>query len=393
MEPGRRSLGARHPLVLLAPATFFEGYDTFLLALALPLIREEFGMSLARAGVVVSVAFSGSLGALVLIALADRWGRRRVLAASIAGYTVATFATAFSRGIVDLAILQFLARMFLGVEYALAAILLVELVPEERRGRQLGILTSMSAFGHGAAGLGFLAILATDASWRVLYLVGIVPLVLVALARRSLPESLPLAHRSLAELRTVRRRWLGGATALVFLVTLASTAVTTFASVLVIEEWRISLPDLHPGYFLLWALAVGGFFLSGRLLDRVGRRPTAVAFLLGASAAAALAMTADTTPGRVVGLAAVIFFLAGVNPCVAAFTTEPFPAGVRGRVNALLRGVGFAAAALAPAFVGLLSEGLGTAGRALAILGISYSVAAVAVVAGLPETRRAERSA
>ena len=104
-----RAAGGRSPLVLLAPATFFEGYDNFLLALALPLIRDDFGLTVAEAGLVVSVAFAGSFGVLALLPLADRFGRRPLLAVTIAGYTAATVATAFSRGIVDLAAFQFVA--------------------------------------------------------------------------------------------------------------------------------------------------------------------------------------------------------------------------------------------------------------------------------------------
>jgi MFS family permease len=237
------------PLVLLAPATFFEGYDNFLLALALPLIRADFGLTVAQAGAVASIAFAGSFGVLLLLPLADRFGRRPLLTLTIVGYTVATFATAFSRGVADLAALQFVARVFLGTEFALAAIILVESVAAHERGRKLGTLSAATALGMAAAGGGFLLVKALGASWRALYLVGIVPLVVVAWARRGLPETRP---RRVARVRLsgiVRPKDLLGVGGVTFLFAMLTTAVTTFASLLIFDEWGWGLSDLRPHYF------------------------------------------------------------------------------------------------------------------------------------------------
>lgn len=375
---------------LLAPATFFEGYDTLLLGLALPLIREEFRLSLVEAGVMGSVIFTGSFGSLLLLALADRRGRRPVLTVTIAGYTVATALTALSTGVVDFTIYQFLARVFLGAEKPLASILVVEAVEEERRGRGLAVLSSMVAFGQASAGLGFLVVVLTGASWRLLYAVGVVPLLLVAAARRALPETLAVpAGGDVRRFRSggLRHRWLAGATSLAFLFSVYPTAVTVFASTLVLEEWRWELGRIHPIFFALWAAGISGFFVAGRLMDRRGRRPTAVGFLLGATLAGAVTFTASGDLGRGLGLAAVIFFFTGSTPVVAAFTTEPFPAPVRGRVGAVTRVADIGGAAAAPVFVGLAAATLGGVGPALALAGTTYAVGAVVVAVALPETR------
>jgi putative MFS transporter len=384
--------GEHRLVALLAPATFFEGYDNLILGLALPLIGREFGLTATQLGLVASIVFGGSFGVLLLLPLADRIGRRPVLAFTIVAYTVATFATAFSRGVVDVAY-QFLARIFLGAEYALATIVLVDLLPRQRRGRALGLVSSMSAFGQAGAGIGFLAVVALGASWRVLYLVGIVPLVLVTRARRSLPETATWRtstrlHRPWREtLEGVQLSWLGGASALSFLFAMFPTAVTTFASLLVLDEWRWSLKTLNPLYVLVWVLAVGGFFVAGRLLDAWGRRPTSAVFLFGATAAGMVAFRMSSTPGRVLGLGLVIFFLTGSTPCVAAYSTEPFPARSRGRVGAILRTANIAGAASAPALTGALARPLGGVGPALGVVGVSYALAAMVVLALLPETR------
>jgi putative MFS transporter len=381
----------RRVIALLAPATFFEGYDNLILGLALPLIGKEFGLGPRALGVVASIVFGGSFGVLVLLPLADRFGRRPLLAVTIVGYTVATFLTAFSRGVVDFAAYQFVARIFLGAEYALATIVLVEVLSRERRGKALALVSSMSAFGQAGAGVGFLLVVALGASWRTLYLVGILPLLLVVQARRALPETAAWrAEKRPARgerLAGVRIPWLLATSAVSFLFAVFPTAVTTFASYLVLKEWRWNLHSINPAYVVAWILAVGGFFVAGRLLDTLGRRPTSVLFLSGASVAGLVAFRMSGTPGRVLGLAVVIFFLSGSTPCVAAYSTELFPARSRGRVGAILRAANIAGAGAAPALTGLLSGPLGGVGPALSVVGLSYAAAAAVVLFALPETR------
>ena len=390
------SRSERRAVGLLAPATFFQGYDGLILGLALPLIQAEFGLTVAQAGVMVSVISAGSFGVLLLLPLADRYGRRPLLIVTIAGYTVATFLTAFSRGVVDFVGWQFVARIFLGTEYALAAIVLVELLPVERRGRALGLVSSMSAFGMAGAGVGFLLVSATGTSWRLLYLVGVAPLILVARARRSLPETatwvrdgVPGRRRGSlrAGLTGVRGRWLVGATILSLLVPMFPTAVTTFATLLVTKTWGWGIGSVQPAWIAFWVLCVGGFFVAGRLMDTWGRKPTALLFLVGAAAAGFVAFRAQGTAGRVVGLGLVIFFLTGSTPVTAAFGIEPFPARARARVGTILRGADLLGSAAAPALVGILAGGTAGIGRALAIVGLSYALAAVVVLVILPETR------
>lgn len=377
-------------VAILAPATLFDGYDGLILGLALPLIRSEFGLSLAQAGVVGSVVFAGGFGALVLLASADRIGRRPALILSIGGYTVATFLTAFSRGVVDFAIYQFAARVFLGAERTLANIVVVEAMPEERRGRSLGVLAAMFAVGQAAAGLGFVVVNQTGASWRLLYLVGIVPLLLVARARRDLPETLPTATRPTAR-GTVNPRWLIGAGFLGFLFNIFPSALTVFASTIVLEEWGWSLADVNPVFFVWWALALSGFFVAGRLIDSWGRQPTAVTFFIGAWIAGIYTFSAAGTEAtRALGLALVVFFLTGATPCSGALTTEPFMRRTRGRVGAMVRLADIGGTAAGPAMAGLIAGSVGGVGPAVGIIGVAYALGAVTVASLLPETRGLE---
>jgi MFS family permease len=165
------------------------------------------------------------------------------------------------------------------------------------------------------------------------------------------------------------------------------TAVTTLASTLVLDDWKWKVSDLRPWEYALWAAALSGFFVSGRLMDRLGRRPATVGFLLGAAAAGAFGFTAGTTATRAVGLALVIFALTGATPCVAAYSTELFPVRTRGRINAWLKVLTIGGQVAAPAIATALAGPMGGVGPALAVVGVGSAVAAVVAWALLPETR------
>lgn len=384
METG--GLLKRHPLLLLVPATFFQGYDVLVVSLALPLIRDQFHLTIEQSGFLVSVVFAGSFGMFLLVPLADRVGRKPILTVTIVGYTIATFLTAFSRGMVDFAIYQVVSHAFLTSEDVLSVIMVVELTKENKRGRALAVLSSAAAIGQAAAGGGFLLILALHGSWRLLYLIGVPPLVLVAFARRGLTETLRPGTRSLELIRKLSSRVISGAALLAFGTALFPAAVTTLASTLVLDVWKLSLRTIKPYYYVVWLAGASGFFVAGRMLDRLGRRYTSAIFFSATTVAGLICFTAGSMWQRVAGLALVIFTITGSTPCAQAYTTELFPSGIRGSAGALLQGVSLGATAAAPALAAALSLAVGGIGPALGIVGISYLIAAAAVLALLPET-------
>ncbi len=81
----------------------------------------------------LSFVRSGALLALLIVPFADRFGRRRVLLATIVGYTVMTALTALAPNAETFVALQFLARTFAVAEALLATVVIVEeFAPENR---------------------------------------------------------------------------------------------------------------------------------------------------------------------------------------------------------------------------------------------------------------------
>ena len=113
-------------LAPLATAGFFEVYDVALLTLAAPVIAGGLGVPIALFGIGVALIRLATFGSLPLLRLADRWGRRTLLIASLALFTLATGATALAWGFVAFVGLQMIARVFLSTESALSSLVVAE---------------------------------------------------------------------------------------------------------------------------------------------------------------------------------------------------------------------------------------------------------------------------
>ena len=176
----------RRLLVLLSTAGFFATYDASVLALLLPSIQDSFGEGEATLGLARIPIELGLVSAL----LADRVGRRPILVWSIVGYTIATALTALSWDIWSFAVFQFLARVFIGSELAVAVTVVVEELPTGRRSRGLGTMLAVEALGTiTVAALLATGLQRTPLGWRAFFLVGLAPLAVVAAARRGLRET------------------------------------------------------------------------------------------------------------------------------------------------------------------------------------------------------------
>jgi putative MFS transporter len=102
----------------------------------------------------VAIGFinAGTLVAYVLVNRADRWGRRRVLTWTIAGYTVFTFLSGIAPNAYAFGLLQFLARILLIAEWATSQVMAAEEFPAARRGLVIGVLQGFTSLRVRKAG-------------------------------------------------------------------------------------------------------------------------------------------------------------------------------------------------------------------------------------------------
>ena len=390
-------LDARHRrlLALLGVATLFEGYDRFIASLALPYIGRDLGASEAALGYALSLIRLGALCSIALGWAADRYGRRRVLLFTVLAYTVTTAATGISHSLEAFVFWQLFATIFLTAELALAQVVVAEEFPAAMRGRGQGFLGAFAALGAGLAAMLFPLLQSTALGWRGLYFIGVLPLLVVAYLRRSLPETQRWVHVSaapemrqgLAELLRppLRSRFLllnGIAVAM----WVAASPAFGFASYHATNTLGWSPGQVSAMIVGGGALGMAGWFVLGHTADRFGRRVTGAASLaLGAAAVA----TYYLTPWLVPAFALLVFGEAGVNIALNALGTELFPTHLRATAKSWITNAGILGALIGLAIVGALSERFGGAGDVIAALAI-LPLIATPLLFVLRETRHAE---
>ena len=84
---------------------------------------------------------------------------------------------------------QFIARIFLIGEWATSMVYASEEYPSDRRGTVIGVLQAFSSLGAIFCAGVTPFLLSTAYGWRTVYLVGVLPLVILAFARRNLKET------------------------------------------------------------------------------------------------------------------------------------------------------------------------------------------------------------
>ena len=382
-------------LSMLGAASFFEGYDINIVIVALPQIRETFGLSQAQASLWISILYLGALPAMVLSRRADRRGRRSLLLLTIWGYTVTTVATAAAPSIAVFAILQFCARIFLIAEVAIAWTMIAEELPAKARGFGFGALAMLSALGTGLAAMLYGLVLAPlGLSWRWLYVAAVPVLMLVIVLRRRLPESGRFSRAKSEGRLAIKgtellarphlRRLLLAATAL-FLAEL-----TTQALIFVVDFMQTQ-HGMSPSAANLMLIGAGGCAIpvlvyAGSLSDRYGRKRTAVLFLLISVVGPILFFA--LAEGVLALFAALLLTYVGsfgAWPTLGAYGSELFPTRLRA-----LGGSVVGAAKVAGQFSSLLLAGLlinvtGSITNAVVILSAGPVLAALLTLA-LPET-------
>lgn len=389
----------RRLFVFLSVATFFEGYDFLALTQILPNLRQEMGIDEAAAGALVAFINVGTVLAYLLVRKADRWGRRKVLTATIYGYTIFTFLSGLSPNVWVFAIFQMIARVFLIGEWATSMVIAAEEFPAARRGMVLGVINACASLGSVfCAGVVPLLLNHTPWGWRTVYFVGILPLIYVAYARRNLKETERFVQQGAAEEpRPILAIWktphkkrvlqLG----LIWFLTYVCTqnGVTFFKEFAVAER---GLTDGQVGMSIAIA-AVASMplvFYSGKLLDVVGRQFGAAIIFGMASVGVFSSYTLHGFVPLTIALVFSIFGVSAVLPVLNAYTTELFPTKLRGDgfawSNNILGRIGYV---LSPAVVGYFARDVGW-GNAVRVTAVFPIIAVVLIFLLLPETRNRE---
>ena len=355
-----------------------------------PSIAKTFGKTVPEALQTGTFFFIGMLiGAFVFGRLADRIGRRPVLMMAVVIDACAGVASAFAPEFAWLLVLRFITGIGVGGTLPVDYTMMAEFLPSDRRGRWLVLLESFWAVGTI-----FLAILALvavswgDDAWRVIFFVTGLPALIGVVLRFYIPESPMFLNRNgkSEEARKVLQRVakVNGTTAEIpalqpekqerksilalfngdlrrrsFSLFLAWALISiAYYGVFVYLPVKLSSEGFAfmRGQVFLVVLALvqlPGFALSAYGVERWGRKPTLIGFLL-LSAVGCMFYSLGSSPFVVIGSTLLMSFsLLGTWGALYAFTPEVYPTDLRasgmGMAGAVARFGGlFAPAIIAP---------------------------------------------
>ncbi|MEI9888044.1 MAG: MFS transporter [Rhizomicrobium sp.] len=277
----------RHYVLFMVTLVFVVNYlDRQILAILLPYIKAEFGVSDTALGLLTGPAFAliyATLG-VPLALVADRVNRRNVIAVSLVLFSVMTVACNFAANFWQL----IAARAGVGIGEAGTGpsinSIIADLYPQKERAGALAIYSSGVNVGLLIAFFGG-GLMAEAFGWRAAFLAaGLLGLIVVALFLLTVEEpkrghSDGLADSGLAPslLDTARHLWKQRSFRFLSLGT-SMSAFGGYAGIAFVPSFLVRSHHLTPGQIgLLLAVTVGIFgFLgtaaSGLIADRVGKK-------------------------------------------------------------------------------------------------------------------------
>lgn len=357
----------RRVTLLLLTLVFTVHYvDRQILAVLIPPIKAEFGVSDTALGLLSGFAFTVlfSVAGLVVARFADRVDRARVITLALATFTLATALCGAVSAFWQLVAMRLVVGLGEGGTNPPSHALIADLYPMHRRaaamatystGPYLGIVL---AFGGGAA-------LSQAFGWRAAYLVigalGILVVVAIAMLLRDPRAAVApaAAHAPVPAASAARGMWASPALrhllAAATLATAAAQGMATWLPAWLVRDHGLELA--RAGAFLALVIGIGGAIATiafGRALDaaslhRPARKPRLTA--LGMAVVAVLWLPALLTRDARFALAALALPAAGTGAYIGATL-----AMLQDRVDPRARAF---SAALFLAVINLVGAGLG----------------------------------
>ncbi len=385
---------------MVSAVSFFEMYDLYLFSLNLAQIQRELHIAEGDLGFLGAIVRAGSLLSILVAIAADRVGRRSMLLFTVVCYTLLTGATALSPNAEVFVILQFLARGFAVAEILLAAVVIAEEFPADKRGWGIGALAAIQACGAGLASLLFSMVDILPFGWRSLYLVGLVPLLLIAWWRRTMPETARFQQATrpgdqesfrislIRPFTALMSRYTGKLIAIcsvVFFLALSTSGAGFFA-----PKYLQDVHDWSPaGVAILMAaggaLGIIGNPLAGWMGDRFGRRPVSITFSFCYLLSVAFFYASAGLLIPILWIA-YLFFVMGTDVAISTYGTELFPTASRSTASGIRTVISTIATTIGLALVSILYVYAGSNWNAILILcGIGFIVPALLYLL-FPET-------
>ena len=381
-KPARASAPAWLVVTICTLLNAIDGYDVLAMAFTAKPVSGEFALSDSALGWLLSASLIGmAVGAVAFGALADRFGRRRVILIGLVLNTVGMALAATAPGPALLLVWRILTGLGVGAILATGTVLVSETVSTSRRGLALSIYTAGYSLGATIGGLvaGWLVL---EVGWRWVFGLGAIVGAAALVVALRLPESPAFVPRALREQdaagrgseparigigglwerdyrRTTFALW-----AIVFLVMFGFYFATSWTPKLLTELGMTQEQGIFGGIALMFGGTIGALLYGVATVWLPARAVFGWSIALSAVGLAAFIQATD-----VPGLAFFAGVLVGMlmNAAIAGIYTlapQAYDTRVRSSGVGIALGVGRLGGILAPIVVGALLDA-GVAPRVL----------------------------
>ena len=243
-----------------------------------PTLMKSFSISPAAfAALVSSYNFSAAISNIFFGLIADSYDRKKLLLLFIVGFSIGTFWCFISDSYYSLLASRIVAGAFGGVLSSIVFTIVTDIVPEQRRGRAMGIV--MSSFSVSSIiGIPIGLILSDTYGWQYCFLfifvISIVCFLLSAIYMPSLKDHLDLEPSkqnfwlSLSE--TISNKAYSRSLIFMFLTSGSLFLLIPFLSPYAVKNMGIATFDLKYMYLYGGLLTIGTARVFGVLTDRIG---------------------------------------------------------------------------------------------------------------------------
>lgn len=383
-------------VVLMALGFGLVGVDRFMISTLFPVIAKDLKLGYDDIGTISgALAFAWGISALFMGNLADRLGRRRVLAGALVVFAVLIGMSGLAASLMGLILVRVVMGLADGAYTPASIATTLEAAAPRRRGLAIGVQQMMlPLFGLGLAPLAVSALLHL-VDWRWTFVIFAPPGLLLAWAVwRFLPKA-PLSdefrENILAEWSQVlafRNIRLGMALMLCWLTCLITTSAL-LPSYLV-DHLGLSLAQMGGVISAIGLGSAVGTIVLCWLSDRLGRKPVMILSALGAMACLYGLSQAGPDPAALFGLLFAVHFFnnAGITLTTGPLCTETVPVGLMATASGMVIAAGeLIGGGLGPVAAGQIATRFGI-GHVL-WLPIAALGLAIVLASFLIETRRA----